>query len=135
MPVSDAAFTVTFEYDVDGILHVMAQYKKSGRVILDEELTFGAAGDKAQLVNMRKRIDGLNKGLPAAVGPAPGANLSPESRTALQRARMKIMPHVDADTQVELGKLASALETCSPDGEGEARRALEAAVREHSYLL
>ena len=49
LPRADAAFLVTFEYDVDGILHVKAHYQKTGKVILDEELSFGAAGNKSEL--------------------------------------------------------------------------------------
>ena len=35
LPRADAAFLVTFEYDVDGILHVKAHYQKTGKVILE----------------------------------------------------------------------------------------------------
>jgi molecular chaperone DnaK (HSP70) len=137
MPMAEAGFDVTFEYDVDGILHVRARYERTGRVILDEELSFGAAGSKADLVKMRRRIDGLRVGPSDAPSPtaSPGRELSPESVTAIRRARDKIMPHVDASTQAQLQGLIDALESAAPDDEAEARRALELAIREHSYLL
>ncbi|MGQ0631646.1 MAG: Hsp70 family protein [Sporichthyaceae bacterium] len=138
LPLAHASFSVTFEYDVDGILHVKAEYEKTGKVILDEELSFGAAGSKADLVKMRKRIDGLSTngstgegGASAAVNPS----LSPESQTAIRRARDKIVPFVDNTTQTQLAGLVSELEAASPDTEADARRALEVAIREHSYLL
>jgi molecular chaperone DnaK (HSP70) len=138
-PRSEAGFAVTYEYDVDGILHVKAQYEKSGEVILDEELSFGAAGSKSDLVNMRKRIDSLNTDGASGGGTSgstqANSNLSPESQTALMRARDKIIPFVDQATQAQLEGLAGALEGASPDGEAEARQALESAIREHSYLL
>lgn len=139
LPIADAAFLVTYEYDVDGILHVKAENKKSGKLILDEELSFGAAGDKAQLVNMRRRIDSLNTdGSPGTTAPSAAPSnsaLSAESHTAISRARDKIMPFVDNATQAQLQGLVSALESTSGAGEDEARKALEGAIREHSYLL
>lgn len=135
---ADAGFTVTFEYDVDGILHVLARYQKTGEVILDEELSFGAAGTKQDLVNMRRRIDALNTEGPAtdSGGGAPSSgSLTQESRAAIARAQNKIMPHVDAATQARLQGLIAALADAQPDAESDARRALEIAIREHSYLL
>lgn len=79
---------------------------------------------------MRKRIDSLNtdgstgSGASASVN----SNLSPESHTALMRARDKIIPFVDQATQSQLEALAGALEAASPDGEVEARQALESAI-------
>lgn len=138
MPKADAAFDVTFRYDVDGILHVVAAYQKTGAVILDEELSFGAVGSKADLVNMRRRVDSLKTdGVPVAGQPAPtaSAGLTPESRAAIARAQEKIMPYVDHATIAHLRSLIAALESSAPDQEGDARRALEIAIREHSYLL
>lgn len=136
MPKADAGFVVTFEYDVDGILHVKATYEKTGRVFLDEELSFGAAGSKADLVKMRQRIDSLgttNGHAPTVV--AAGRPLTPDSELAINRARTKIMPHVDGATQSQFAALVEALEQASIDSEADARRALELAIREHSYLL
>jgi molecular chaperone DnaK (HSP70) len=140
-PRSEAGFDVTYEYDVDGILHVKAQYQMTGQVILDEELSFGAAGNKSELFNMRKRIDSLNTAGSSGGGTGPSSGspsssaLSPESQTAIRRANDKIIPFVDDGTRSHLEGLVTALETTSPDGETEARTALEGAIREHSYLL
>lgn len=135
MPMADAGFNVTFEYDVDGILHVKAQYQKTGRVILDEELSFGAAGDKSQLVNMRKRIDGLSTSSGGSSEAAPATHLSAESKAAVLKAQTKIMPHVDAPIRAQFEDLIKALEAASAEDEDQARRMLEIAIREHSYLL
>lgn len=133
----DNAFTVTFQYDVDGILHVIAVNQKTGRVMLDEELTFGAAGTKQDLIAMRRRIDGLrtDAAAPAVATPAAGRQLAPESVAAITRARDKILPYLDGATQATMQGLIDALVASDPDGEPDARRALEIAVREHSYLL
>lgn len=139
LPKKDAGFAVTFEYDVDGILHVRAAYQKTGKVILEEELSFGAAGDKSDLVNMRRRIDGLRTDgggrAPSSTNGAATVDLSPESRLAISRAQDKIIPLVDPATRSQLESLVQALLSASPVGEDDARRALEAAIREHSYLL
>lgn len=37
----DSAFDMTYLYDVDGILHVTAQDRRSGQILMDEELSFG----------------------------------------------------------------------------------------------
>lgn len=138
LPKSEATFQVTFEYDVDGILHVKAEYQKTGKVILDEELSFGAAGNKSELVKMRKRIDNLSTDGGRSGGSlnAPSNSaLSPESRTAIQKAQDKIIPFVDDETQSQIEGLVAALEGASSDDEVTTRRALESALREHSYLL
>lgn len=133
----DNAFTVTFQYDVDGILHVIAVNQKTGRVMLDEELTFGAAGTKQDLIAMRRRIDGLrtDAATPGVAAPPAGRTLAPESVAAITRARDKILPYLDGATQATMQGLIDALVASDPDGEPDARRALEIAVREHSYLL
>ncbi len=138
LPQEEASFQVTFEYDVDGILHVKAEYQKTGKVILDEELSFGAAGNKSDLVKMRKRIDGLNtdKGAGGGSSNAPSnSKLSPESQTAIRRAKDKIIPFLDNETQSQIEDLVRALEGASTDDEATARSALDSAIREHSYLL
>lgn len=138
MPVANAGFKVTFDYDVDGILHVKAEYSKTGRVILDEELSFGAAGSKSDLIAMRKRIDSLDTDstFGGSGGSSPiNANLSPESITAIRRATDKILPFVDAPVQSQLAGLIDALQNAAPDAEGDARVALDRVIREHSYLL
>ena len=61
-PVSEAGFTVTYSYDVDGILNVKVVDSQTEAVRLDEQLSFGVARSKADLVEIRKRIDGMPGG-------------------------------------------------------------------------
>ncbi|MBB5873173.1 molecular chaperone DnaK (HSP70) [Allocatelliglobosispora scoriae] len=132
----DAAFDITYEYDLDGILHVRLQDKRSGKIMMDEELAFGAGEDRSQLPAMRRRVDGLMdsptgaSGLGAPTGPA----LSPAARESIRKAREKIMPFVvDADKQ-RLADLIAALEA-APGAEAEPLEALDRELRNHSYLL
>lgn len=141
-PVSEAGFTVTFQYDVDGILHVKTVDGKTGTVMLEEQLSFGAASNRAELAAIRRRIDSIETATPGcgdpgagAGAPAPPTGLSEESRAVVREAREKIHPFVDDATQQHLDSLIAGLAAAAPDDEEGARSALRRAVREHSYLL
>jgi molecular chaperone DnaK len=56
---ADAAFTVTYEYDVNGILHVLVRDVATGVVLMDEELAFGTTADPAELATLRASVDRL----------------------------------------------------------------------------
>jgi molecular chaperone DnaK (HSP70) len=143
-PVSEASFSITFQYDTDGILHVKTVDAKTGTVMLDEELSFGAAMSKTELGEVRRRIDSLGSASPdgperdepgVPTAPPPPTGLSEESRAAVRKAKEKIHPFVDDATQQQLDALIQDLVNAPPDSEAEARTNLERAIREHSYLL
>ena len=141
-PADESTFEVLYEYDVDGILHVIVKDLASGTVMMDEELSFGAGQDKRALPGMRKRIDGLMDGsidddeatIPASASPGP-AGLSPASVASVRKARDKILPFIDDDDSKVLMPLVEALEAASPQEEEAARGDLERELRRHSYLL
>ncbi|MEV6527251.1 Hsp70 family protein [Longispora sp. NPDC051575] len=134
---ADSAFDVTYEYDVDGILHVLVRDKRTGQVMMDEELAFGAGEDRTQLPKMRKRVDGLMNGArtPSGAAPVSPAGLSPESVTVVRKARQKVLPFVDATDKTELERLIGELEASSHAEEDGHRSALERELRKHVYLL
>jgi molecular chaperone DnaK len=142
-PVAEAAFTITFEYDVDGILHVRTVDQATGRVMMNEELTFGAATSKEELVEIRRRIDATRAaGDPATDGRASGPNdpargsLRDASRLTVRKAREKVYPFVDDATQGTIdGQIAALLEAAGEDEESTARDDLERTLRQHAYLL
>jgi molecular chaperone DnaK (HSP70) len=135
---ADAAFDITYEYDVDGILHVVLQDQRTGKVMMEEELAFGAGQDRSQLPGMRRRVDGLMDGAATTplIPPAPEpTGLSPAALVAVKKARDKVMPFVaDADRQ-RLESLVTTLESAGPDDEASALAALERELRNHAYLL
>jgi molecular chaperone DnaK (HSP70) len=136
---ADAAFDITYEYDVDGILHVLVRDKRTGKTMMDEELAFGAGEDRSQLPGMRRRVDSLMDGSSgssvATQTMVEPAGLSTAARTAIKKARDKIIPFVaDADRQ-RLEALVSALEAAEPDQETDRLDALERELRNHAYLL
>lgn len=129
----DAAFDITYEYDVDGILHVVVRDERSGRVMMAEELSFGAAQDRAQLPALRRTVDQIMSG---SAGPAGSSStLSAASVGAIARTRGKVLPFVPEDDRMRLESLLAALEGASPGEEEAHRAALERELRSHAYLL
>ena len=58
-PIADAAIEITYEYDVDGILHVVVRDVRTGTEFVDERLTYGAGRDPADLDRMRAQVAAL----------------------------------------------------------------------------
>lgn len=130
----DAGFTITFEYDVDGILHVLVVDRKTGTAMMDEQLAFGAAQSKQDLIEIRHRIDGVSTA-PDVPGGTPTSNLSSAAQGAIKKAKDKIHPFVDPDTQQRLDAQIASLTAADPSSEGAALIDLERTIREHAYLL
>lgn len=139
-PASESSFTITYEYDVDGILHVKVIDERTSTVMMDEELGFGAAENRKALPEMRRRVDGYMSGS----GSAPGSNfaasssssgLSGASLALIQNARNKIIPFVQESDGQRILSLVTELENSSPEEEDARRDALQREVRNHAYLL
>lgn len=135
----DAAFDITYLYDVDGILHVTARDKRSGRIFMDEELSFGAAEDRSQLPKLRREVDQLMAGAvrPPATAPAlPSAvGLSDASLSVIGKAESKVIPYVADEDARAVNDLVTALRAATPQDEAACRTALERELRKHAYLL
>lgn len=134
---SSGAFDVTFEYDVDGILRVLVEDIATGNTMMDEELAFGASENRAELPQMRRRVDGLMAGNPVAppTSSTASTSLSPESEAMIRKAQSKVLPFVMDVDEARLSELISALTEATPDAETEAREALGRELRNHAYLL
>jgi molecular chaperone DnaK len=142
-PIAEAAFTITFEYDVDGILHVRTVDQATGRVMMDEELTFGAATSKEELVEIRRRIDATRAAgepEPESTTSAPNdrdrAPLSDASRSTVRKAKEKVYPFVDEATRTTIDDhIRALLDSRGEAEESAARDELESTLRQHAYLL
>jgi molecular chaperone DnaK (HSP70) len=138
-PRAEAAFDITYEYDVDGILHVRAQDNRTGTLLMDEEVAFGAAEDRAQLPGMRRRVDTLMDGevaVPAQPpAPEPTSALSPAAAAAVKKATDKVMPFVPDTDRQRLERLIGELTAVPPTDEAPHLEALERELRNHAYLL
>jgi molecular chaperone DnaK len=134
---ADAAFDITYLYDVDGILHVTAKDERSGRIFMDEELSFGAAEDRSQLPKLRRDVDQLmaGAGSPSTAAPAPADGLSDASLTMIRKAKDKVIPYVADEDARALDDLVAALYAASRPDEAACRAALERELRKHAYLL
>ncbi|MBE1537042.1 Hsp70 family protein [Actinomadura algeriensis] len=134
-PVERSAFDVTYEYDVDGILHVTARDHLTGTLMMDEELSFGAGENKSELPKMRRRVDGLMDPERVTRPPSPEGRLSPESEAAMTKATKKILPFVEGHERDSLERLVTALAAAAPDEEQARRDALVRELRRYAYLL
>ena len=105
---------------------------------MDDELTFGAAKTKRDLVDLRRKID-------AAVieGPTTGAAqdtrstpLSPASQASIGRLFDKVRPHVDDEEQQRIDQAIGALRAAAgTDDEDPRRDDVDRLIRAHAYLL
>ena len=88
-PKHEAGFSITYEYDVDGILHVQVVDAKTDTIMMDEELGFGATENRSQLPEMRRRVDGFMSGDSRTPQANLTAGLPAESLALVKRAREK----------------------------------------------
>ena len=133
--------TITFEYDVDGILRVKV-VDRAGVVMMDEEMSFGAGGSKSDLVGMRRNIDSLETTDACCSADALGAGgahrglaVARDARRDPRRPSSTSIPIVDDATQAHLDDMRRQARCTAPAAEDDLRRELELVVREHSYLL
>ena len=135
-PVDEAGISVTYKYDVDGILRVVVRDLKTSAILLDEELAYGPER-KRELGRMRRSVDEWVRGSDgAAVPPQPArGGLDAESQALADRVTEKIIPFVDEDEQRKLGGIIADLQNSSVETRDECKRRLGAAMREHAYLL
>jgi molecular chaperone DnaK len=128
------AFTLQFEYDVDGILHVLAIDNDTGTVLLDDDVSYGIATDKRELKKVADRArQAVETGTMSSE--ASVELTDPEAVKLLSQARNKVIPFLDDDEGVEIIALADALEKAGESEVATARDALRRALAPHSYLF
>jgi molecular chaperone DnaK (HSP70) len=133
-PVAETAFEVSFEYDVDGILHVSVTDVREQRILLQDDVSFSISKDKKTLVQMANRVSKtLEKNTLGSSKPS--RPIDPDVQLILVRARTKVIPFVDDDEAEALRGLVSKLESASADEIGEAKQAVEVALGKYSYLF
>ena len=131
---SNRAFTIEYEYDTDGILHVLAQDIDTGIILLQDDVSYGIATDSKQLKTMSDRAkkavtDGkIDSGAAVIVD-------DPESAKVIEQARIKVIPFLDSEEAAPIEDLAIALEAASGADVAAARDALKKALAPHSYLF
>lgn len=139
-PANEAGFEITYEYDVDGILHVKVVDQKTSAIMMDEELAFGAAEDRQQLVDMRRRVDGVMIGAGSATTSGTQdqpstSGLSRESLALIAKTKDKVLDFVPDADRKQLERLLADLESSPVTEEDQRRQALQRELRNHAYLL
>jgi molecular chaperone DnaK (HSP70) len=131
---STRSFTLQYEYDVDGILHILATDVETGTVLLDDDVSYGIATDKRE---MKKVADRAREAVETGtISSDAKVELSdPEAVKLLSQARNKVIPFLDDDEAAEIISLANALEKASGVEVASARDALRRALAPHSYLF
>jgi molecular chaperone DnaK len=127
------AFDLSYEYDIDGILHVMAKDQHTGRVLLEDDVSYGVATDKRQLKTMSDRAkSAVSTG---SVDSSAHVKVDDfEAEKLLSQARVKVIPFLDTHEAAPINELVTMLE--SGDGDKtELKERLRKALAAYSYLL
>jgi hypothetical protein len=133
----DASFTITYEYNVDGILHITVTDELTGRQMLYDDVSFGVTKDKTQLVEVANRVRTTMQtgSVNGSSAPRPAAIADPEADALVKRARAKVIPFVDDGEATRLESICADLEHASGAGLVECRDTLAEALRQYAYLI
>lgn len=134
----DASFTITYEYNVDGILHISVTDQLTGRQMLHDDVSFGVTKDKSQLVEVARRVrDAMQTGTVngSTAAPATSSIADPEAAELVKRARGKVIPFVDDEEAARLESICADLEHATGAALTECSDALAAALRQYAYLF
>lgn len=129
------AFEISYEYDVDGILHVTVQDQATGTLMMKDEISYGVSDDKRQLVKIAERARDVAGGGTLSSGDASPKHADSEAVQLLQRAHVKVIPFLDADEAAEIRKLAQQLESANGGDVEAAKQELRDALVHYSYLF
>jgi molecular chaperone DnaK len=131
----DRSFEMTYEYDVDGILHVTVADDATGQTMLEDDVAFGVTDDKRELVRIARRArQTVDSGVVDKSQDAVAA-ADPEATRQLQQARVKVIPFLDGSEADEVRAAADALEQASPETLEDAKVRLRDVMAPYSYLL
>lgn len=132
-PATETQLDVTYEYDVNGIVHVTVTDRASGELLLKDDVAFMSGQDARELVSMAGRVESV---LDAAQDSLPPArNLPPEVTELLERARAKVIPFVPEPEAKRLEDLAAELEEAANGEDSDATMStLDEALRRYAYL-
>jgi hypothetical protein len=131
----DRTFDLTYEYDVDGILHVSVKDNVTEQMILTGDVSFGVTADKRRLVEISRQAQRtVDTGQVAGAAARPG-ELDPESAGLLEQAEVKVIPFLPDDEAEPLRTAVRGLQQAGPDERAGAMARLREALAPYSYLL
>jgi len=133
-PNSDRSVNIEYKYDVDGILQVVVRDVDTGAVLLDDDVSYGVAGDKRNLKRISDRAQESVKS-----GHLGDENIveveDPESLKLITQAKSKVLPFLEGAEKQEIEQAVAALENAGPADVAKAREELAVAMRPYSYLF
>jgi molecular chaperone DnaK len=134
-PAADTNLDVTYEYDVNGIVHVTVTDRATGDLLLKDNVAFVSGRDPRDLVSMAGRVEAVLEGA-QAVAEEPGPEIPKEVRELLDRAREKVIPFVPEEEASRLGELVADLDRAvGTERCAEAMSVLEDGLRRYAYLF
>ena len=137
----DNAFDITYEYTVDGILHIVVTDRQTRSVLLRDDVSFGVTRDKTQLTALAQRVRKVLEGGSwegsegGAAAPALTRAEDPEVRRLLDRTRGKVIPFVGDAEGAELEALCGELDRASGEDADRYREKLAQVLRQYAYLF
>jgi molecular chaperone DnaK (HSP70) len=132
-PVDETSLEITYEYDVDGILHVSVVETQSGNQLLSDDVSFADRHEPRALVRMGQRVEDILSATRQTTDVTPLPN---EVRAIVDRARRKVIPFVPDEEALRIGDLVRELEeAAAAEGDCEdEKEALEWTLRKYAYL-
>ena len=128
------SFDLSYEWDVSGILRVVATDQATGEVILDDDVSYGIAEDKKEMARLagraRRAVESgeLENGSEIQVD-------DPEAADLVSKARTKIIPFLEGREATDLQEIVRRVETSTGPDLLNAKVDLRRALAEYSYLL
>lgn len=128
------SFDITYDYDMDGILHVVVTDGATGAEMLRDDVSYGVSSDKRQLVSIAQRARQTVEDGTVAGG---GAALvdDPEAAALLQRALVQVVPFLDETAAEPVRTAVKELENATPPDLADKKDALREILRPYSYLF
>lgn len=130
------AFEITYDYDVDGILHVTVRSELTRQIMLEDDVSHGVTADRRELVSIAKHAQQVVAGdQVGATRDTTTANADPETVQLLQRAHVNVIPFLDDDEAAHIRRLADRLATADNASRAQAKSALNEGLSLYSYLF
>ena len=132
----DRTLDMTYEYDVDGILHISVRDNISDTVIHTGEISFGVTADRRKLVEMSRRArQAVATGQVGAEQPEAASALDPDAVKLLQEAEVKVIPFLSDDEAAPVKAAVAALRAADAEALAGHKARLREALAPYSYLL
>jgi molecular chaperone DnaK len=132
--MADASFEITYDYDVDGILHVSIVDPMTDERLLADDVAYSTNQDKRALVQMAGRVQAGLEGNKADTSEVQSSS-DPASTTVIERAKTKVIPFLDDEQADHLRDLVGRLQAAVDQDREPLRAELEAELSKYSYLF